>query len=170
MQVNTARFGDIEIADEKIITFQEGIPSFEECRSFALITAEETEPFLWLQSLDRPDVALAAVNPFRLFPDYAPRVSETALADIGSPSDDDVLLLTVAVIPAEPRRMTTNLVSPILINARENVGRQVILEGGDYQVRQPIFDAVRDILAGGEGAALTAPDPEMGGTADAGAH
>ncbi|MCL2030228.1 MAG: flagellar assembly protein FliW [Oscillospiraceae bacterium] len=165
MKINTARFGEIDIADEKIITFREGIPSFEDCRSFALITAEETEPFLWLQSLDMPEIALALVNPFRLFSGYAPRVPEAALADIELESDEDVLLLTVAVIPARPQSMTTNLVSPVLINARRNLGRQVILEGGDYLVRQPIFEAVRAILSGGEGVPL-----ENGGAADAGTH
>ncbi|MDR1736324.1 MAG: flagellar assembly protein FliW [Oscillospiraceae bacterium] len=162
MKVSTARFGEISIADEKIIAFKDGIPSFEECRDFALITTEETEPFLWLQSLDMPEIALAVINPFRLFPDYSPRVPEAALADIGSPRDEDVLLLTVAVIPREPESMTTNLVSPILINAQANLGKQVIIDGGDYQIRQPIYDLVKNIL-------LEQSDAEeTGGTADAG--
>lgn len=168
MKINTTRFGEIDIAEEKKITFKDGIPSFEECQNFALITAEETDPFLWLQSLDMPEISLAVVNPFRLFPEYAPRVPETALAEIGSPNDEDVVVLTVAVIPREARRMSTNLVSPILINATANVGRQVILEGGDYLVRQPIFEAVRAVMNGQEGVSLThSADAQIGGVADA---
>jgi flagellar assembly factor FliW len=148
MTVNTSRFGQIDIAEEKVIVFSGGIPGFEECSRFALITSEDTHPFLWLQSLDAPEIALAVVNPFKLFPDYAPRVPESAIADIGSPDDADVLLLTVAVIPSDPRSMTTNLVSPLIINAAACKGRQVILEGSEYQIRQPIFESVRALLHG----------------------
>lgn len=169
MKINTARFGEIDIAEEKIINFKEGIPGFEDCHAFALITAEETDPFLWLQSLSMPEIALAVVNPFRLFPEYSPRVPEAALVEIENPGDEDVVVLTVAVIPKEPQHMTTNLVSPILINATANLGRQVILEG-DYQVRQPIFEAVRAVLNGQEGVPLTpSADSRNGGVADASA-
>ncbi|MDR0249160.1 MAG: flagellar assembly protein FliW [Oscillospiraceae bacterium] len=148
MTVTTSRFGEIDIAQSKIIDFPEGIPGFEECSRFALITAEETDPFLWLQALDMPEIALAVVNPFRLFPDYAPRVPEAALAEIGSPANEDVLLLAVAVIPGDPQAMSANLVSPLIINAAACKGKQVILEGTDYLIRQPIFEPVRALMCG----------------------
>ncbi len=149
MRINTSRFGEIDIADEKIIAFHNGIPGFEHCKHFALITSEETEPFHWLQAMEEPDIAIAVINPFRLFPEYSPQVPESALSDIGKPQDEDIVVLTVAVIPPEVTRMTTNLVSPILINSRVNAGRQVILEGSDFQIRQPIFEAVQTLLNGG---------------------
>lgn len=149
MRISTSRFGEIDVADEKIIEFRQGLPGFENCKHFALISSEDTEPFHWLQAVEEPDIALAVINPFSLFPEYSPRVPEAALADIGSPPDEDILLLTVAVIPREPVRMTTNLVSPILINAKSNAGCQVILEGSEYQIRQPIFEPVRNMLNGG---------------------
>ncbi len=157
MRISTSRFGEIEVADEKIIEFKEGLPGFEQCKHFTLISSVETEPFHWLQAVEEPDIAMAVVNPFVMFPEYAPRVSEASLADIGSPSDEDILLLTVAVIPREVSKMTSNLVSPILINAKANLGRQVILEGSDYQIRQPIYDAVRNLLNGGVGDAGSDP-------------
>lgn len=150
MIIDTTRFGEVEISDKKIINFQQGIPGFDSYKRFALITTEETEPFHWLQSIEESSIALAVINPFALFPDYAPRVSQESLDVIGDPSDDDIFLLTVAVIPSEPVRMTTNLVSPILINTVTNEGTQTILENSEYQIRQPIFNEVKQLLLGGE--------------------
>ncbi len=146
MNINTIRFGDIQIAEEKILFFEEGIPPFVDSRRFTIINSEETEPFLWLQSLDETDVALAVVNPFRLFPDYTPVVNEVDLEKLGNPSDEDILVLTVAVIPRKYENMTTNLLSPILINPHNNQARQIIMENSEYTIKQPIFERVSDLL------------------------
>jgi flagellar assembly factor FliW len=145
--INTARFGEIDIAEEKILNFEGGLPGFDSCYRFTIISSEETDPFLWLQSLEEPDVALAVINPFRLIPDYSPVVNETDLNLIGNPADEDILALTVAVIPVKYENMTTNLISPILINLRSNQARQIIMENSDYQVKHPIYEAVQRLLS-----------------------
>jgi flagellar assembly factor FliW len=147
MKINTIRFGEIDISEEKVLKFENGLPGFYECTRFTIISSEETDPFLWLQSLDEPDVALAVVNPFRLFPDYTPIVNEDDMESLGNPSDEDVLALTVAVIPVKYENMTTNLVSPILINLKTNQAHQVIMENSQYQIKQPIFEKVQQLLA-----------------------
>jgi flagellar assembly factor FliW len=161
MKINTIRFGEVDIAEEKVLTFKNGLPGFDDCFRFTIISSEETDPFLWLQSVEEPDVALAVVNPFRLFPDYSPIVNETDLTYLGNPSDEDILALTVAVIPVKYENMTTNLVSPILINLTSNQAHQVIMENSSYQVRQPIFERIQQLLA------EEAEESEGGGT-DAG--
>jgi len=147
VKINTIRFGEVDIAEEKILTFEKGLPGFNDCFRFTIISSEETDPFLWMQSLDEPDVALAVVNPFRLFPDYAPIVNEGDLDRLGNPADEDILALTVAVIPVKYENMTTNLVSPILINLKSNQAHQVIMENSSYQIKQPIFEKVQQLLA-----------------------
>ncbi len=157
MQISTTRFGDISISDEKLINMSDGLPGLEDFRRFALLSTEETEPFHWLQSLDAPDVSLAVINPYLLFPDYRPAVPEEALGQLGVEGTEEVLVLTVAVIPRDFENMTTNLLAPILINTKNNAGRQVILDSGDYDLRHPIFEKVRKLVS-------------EGGAADAGTH
>ena len=41
MKINTKIFGEIEIADEKIVTFENGIIGFPEMKRFALLHDEE---------------------------------------------------------------------------------------------------------------------------------
>jgi len=158
MKVNTLRFGEIDIADEKILTFAHGIPPFDECTRYTLINSEETAPFLWLQSLDDPELALSVINPFRLFPDYAPAVSDDVLETIGDPPHQDILVLTVSVITKDYEKMFTNLVSPILINPHNNQARQIIMENSPYLTKQPIYEQVQAIVIGGT--ADAGSDPE----------
>lgn len=148
--MKTSRFGDITIDDSKILHFKDGLPGLDWLHKFTIISSEDTKPFLWFQSAEGDDVALPVVNPLLLFPDYAPWIPETVCAELGIVEDEDVLILTVVVIPADYKRMTTNLLSPIIVNIRNNQGRQVILENSQYEIRQPIFQEVAKLLYGGE--------------------
>ena len=149
MKLNTSRFGEIEVAEDKFLRFDEGIPGFEDLKRFILISNEETDPFHWFQSIDSPDIALAVIDPTILFPDYDISVPVQTLADLGIGDGDDMWVLTVAVVPREFQNMTANLVSPIIINPITNRGRQVILENTTYLIRQPIFEALQQYVTGG---------------------
>lgn len=146
MHINTARFGEIDIADEKIVTFNEGLPGLEDLKKFALITTEETEPFRWFQSMNDPDVALVVLDPQILFPAYSVKIPTEVSEELGIENETDVLILTVAVVPKDFRGMTANLVSPLVINARKNLGKQVIMQNSEYQIRQPIFFLLQDYI------------------------
>ena len=56
MKINTINFGEIEIVEDKIILFQEGLPAFEDEEQFVIILNEdEDNPFHFLQSVNTPD-------------------------------------------------------------------------------------------------------------------
>ena len=151
MQIETTRFGEIDVADEKIINFKDGLIGLEELTAFALISSEETWPFYWLQAVDDAGLALCVINPFTILPDYAPNVPQLALDELGIKEDSDVLLLTVAVVPQEVTKMTTNLAAPILINNVNNSASQVVLDTRDHELRHPIFSEVQALVeAGGQ--------------------
>ena len=56
MKANTRLFGEIDIADDKIILLEDGMIGLPEYRNFALIFDEEKEKdkisVMWLQSMD----------------------------------------------------------------------------------------------------------------------
>jgi flagellar assembly factor FliW len=150
MRLNTVRFGEIDIADEKIIKFPEGIPGLENLTRYALISNEETEPFKWFQAMDNPEIALVVIDPNILFPKYYVNLSPEIVEELKLDEGDDTLILTVAVVPRDFKQMTTNLVSPIVINASKNLGKQIIMQTSEYQIRQPIFDLLQEYVNGGE--------------------
>ena len=77
MKANTRLFGEIDIADDKIITLEDGMIGLPEYRNFALIFDEEKEKdkssVMWFQSMDDPHTAFPVMQPNLVRPDYNPR-------------------------------------------------------------------------------------------------
>jgi flagellar assembly factor FliW len=141
MHIQTAVFGELDISEDRIITFPEGIPGFENLTKFVIIILDQTKPFLWLQSVD-DDVSIPVISPFDIDRDYSPSVDDALFEEIQLHREEDLLVLVVAVIPPVITRMTANMAAPILINIAENLGRQVLVEDGEYPIRCPIFETV----------------------------
>ena len=57
MKIFTSRFGDIEIEEDRVISFPEGILGFEDLKKYAVIDMEEDNPLMWLQSIEEPALA-----------------------------------------------------------------------------------------------------------------
>ena len=144
MSFQTRRFGEIEVPEDKIIRFAGGIPGLECMSRCILIKVEETLPFYWLQSAIDGGVALPVINPLLIDSGYAPSVEESVFEElqIEKGREEDLLVVNVAVIPEDLKKMTANMAAPLLINIVKNLGKQVILDSSPYQMRQPIYDAV----------------------------
>ena len=79
MLIQTRYFGEIDVDDEKVITFEDGLIGFENLKKFTLIYNNESETsktVTWLQSLDEPMVAFPALSPCYVMTDYNPVVEE----------------------------------------------------------------------------------------------
>lgn len=140
MKLHASNFGEIEIDEEDILTFPEGIPGFEECKKFIVINnPDEENPFDWLQSVDNEDLAFVIMNPFFVFPDYDITIPESAIEKLKIKDETDVFVYTIVVVPENLEDMTTNLSGPIIINGKEKLGKQVILEDNRYTTKHYIF-------------------------------
>ena len=69
-KVNTIRFGEVEVAEDKVVHFADGIPAFEDEHEFVIVPYDEESPYVFLQSLTTPDLAFLMTVPFVFFPDY----------------------------------------------------------------------------------------------------
>ena len=56
-KVNTVRFGEIEVEEEKVVHFKNGIPAFEDEHEFLIIPYDEESPYYFMQSLKTPELA-----------------------------------------------------------------------------------------------------------------
>ncbi|NLK21792.1 MAG: flagellar assembly protein FliW [Epulopiscium sp.] len=141
MTVKTKHFGEIEINQEKVINFKEGIPGFEEHKQYLLITDEEdsTSPFSWLQSLEDGDTAFVLINPFSFMPDYAPNIDEDYLKTLGEIREGSYLIYAIVVIPQDITAMTANLKAPIIINIETQKAMQAICQNEEYQIKHSIY-------------------------------
>jgi flagellar assembly factor FliW len=139
MLVQTINFGSLEIPEDKVITFREGLPGFPQIRRFAIIEMEALKPFQYLQSLDDPPISLFVINPFLIDQSYEFRLTDTDMEDIHSTSSAELAVYVVATIPEEPHEATLNLMAPIVINDKDRYGKQVILQESKYSVRHPLL-------------------------------
>lgn len=140
MKLNTKNFGELDIDEKKIISFPEGLPGFEEEKEFVIINNEDEEnPFCWLQSVKNPDLAFVIVNPFFVFSDYSVDLSETVQEKLKIKDEKDVAVYSIVVVPEDLKKMTANLLGPIVINVRERLGKQVILDDPRYTTKHYIF-------------------------------
>jgi flagellar assembly factor FliW len=136
--VETTRFGEITVPEDDIFTFKWGLPGFGFLREFVVLAIEEQKPYVWLQSLERPEVAMPLIDPWALFDDYDPLLPAVTASVLEIERPDDFCLMCVTVVGMEAEELTVNLLAPIVFNLRTRVGRQVMLEDCDYSVRTPI--------------------------------
>ena len=150
MKINTKVFGEIEIADDKIIHFPSGIIGFPDLTDFALVHDEEKGigAIHWLQSIQEPAFAMPVMDPLLVRPDYNPQEDDELLKPIGELVPDELLVLVTVTVPADLTKMSVNLRGPIIINAAEKKACQVIIDGDDYAVKFPIYDILNAKKAG----------------------
>jgi len=61
MEVRTTRFGVVEIAEDRVITFPKGLLGFGQMKRYCLLEPGNDACFFWLQSLDDPTLGLDTV-------------------------------------------------------------------------------------------------------------
>ena len=152
MKADTRLLGKIEIEDEKIITFEQGIIGFPYMKHFALIFDVEDgkeAKIKWLQSMDEECFAMPVMSPYELVPDYHPSVSDETWQTLGEIRDEDMLVLVTVTVPTDITQMSINLKAPVVVNLATNKASQVIVED-EYPVKYKIYDKVKDGKKEGE--------------------
>ena len=144
MKIDTRHFGSIDIDENGIIGFPEGVPGFEHMHRFVLLAdMEPGSPFKWLQCVDDGDLAFVAIDPKIIVPDYLVDVDDNEVAILKIKDPDKVVVLAIVVIPDEISKITANLKAPVLINTENNLGKQVTVENSEYKIRHHILDELR---------------------------
>lgn len=141
-------FGEIEIDKETIIDFPEGLLGFEDEKEFTIINTQEEAPFLWLQSINSPELVFVIMNPFFAFPDYEIKIPKSVQEKLEIESEKDVVIYSILVVPEDMEKMTANLLGPIIINTRKNLGKQVILDDDRYSTKHYVFQQKTESRSG----------------------
>jgi len=138
MEISTTKFGTIQIDDNKVIVFDNGILGFEQNKRFVIFSTNAMSKFYWLQSVDEPDLALACMDPLNVCDDYSPKIDQSVFDEL-QVVDNNILVLCVVVIPADIAKATVNLAAPIIINVEKQKALQVVLQNDKYNPRHLVF-------------------------------
>ncbi|MEN3282468.1 MAG: flagellar assembly factor FliW [Solirubrobacteraceae bacterium] len=144
--LHSSRFGALEIPDEAVIEFPSGLIGLGGTR-YALLARNEDSAFVWLHSVDDPELAVPVTNPFRFFASFEVELDDDEADRIGlSDADDTAVYVTVRAADAL-EDFSANLYAPILISG--GLGHQVINQSADAPVRAPLFQrpAAEEIVA-----------------------
>jgi flagellar assembly factor FliW len=131
-RVETA-FGTFDVSPDEIIAFPAGLPGFEECRRFVVLSSRELEPFKCLQSVEGPSASFLAVDPRRAFPDYRCVLSDVDRARLGDP--DETSLVWLAVVTVLDDQTLVNLRAPVVVNPTRMLGYQLMPSNSLYPLR-----------------------------------
>jgi flagellar assembly factor FliW len=124
MKISTTRFGDLTIEKADVLTFVDGLIGMEECRRWVLLADAQNSALAWLQSLDRPEVALGVVSPRRFVPHYQIRVARREIQPLGLADPRDAQVLSIVSHTAGS--LALNLKAPLVIHVAERLGRQIV--------------------------------------------
>ncbi len=146
MLVKTKHFGEIDLEENKIINFTDGILGFSNYKNYTLLydnEGEERPDISWLQSLEEPALAIPVISPFVLKEDYNPEVEDELLKPLGDLNNDNIVVLVSITVPSDITRMSANLKAPFIMNADTRKACQIIVENSDYEIQYYFYDKLQ---------------------------
>jgi flagellar assembly factor FliW len=137
--INTTRFGQVDVKEEDLLTFPEGLLGFADLRKFVLLDDPSDEIFAWLQSCEAGAIAFPLLEPDIFVENYNVTLSKGDLEGLKLKSQENANYFSIITIPEDPTQMTANMKAPVVINLQEKLARQCVLQDNNLAIREPIF-------------------------------
>ena len=142
MKINSKDFGLLDVAQEDIINFPNGLFAFEEEHKFVLIDKDGYEQ-KYLQSVRAEYPRFVVFDPGDIVAGYQPKLSKEVLTMFEADGEEALAFYVIAMISENLCDMTVNLKSPVIINKNKKLGAQIILDQQNYPIRYKVFSQER---------------------------
>ncbi len=140
MILNTSKFGEIEIEEDRIFNFVMPIIGFDELTKFIILEPNKDNLFKWLQSIEEPSLAFPIISVASLDYDYSVDLSDNVVNELDIQDPDSILVMNITSIPQDnPRGTTINLLAPLIFNIDNQTAAQIVLSGSGYDISYPMF-------------------------------
>ncbi len=136
MQVQTSRFGSVEVADERVITFPKGLLGFGNHRRFCLLQPNDDACFFWLQSADDPELAFVITDPNLFIREYQVPIRTEQMEDLRLEKLEDAQVFVIVNKVGE--KLTGNLQGPLVVNTVKKVAEQFVLAEKKWTTRHEL--------------------------------
>jgi flagellar assembly factor FliW len=134
--LHSSRFGTVDIPDDAVLAFPQGLVGLGGS-SYALIAQEEDQAFVWLHSLEDPELALPVTNPWRFFPTYEVELADDEAERMGLDEQAKTSVYVTVRAGEQLSDFSANLAAPILIC--DGIGHQVMNQAAKSPVRASLF-------------------------------
>ncbi len=138
---HNAKFGEMMVDREAVVTFPFGLPGFERFKEYALIALEEEAPFIRLLSIEEAGLGFVIFDPMLVWPDYDPNISEEDLEGLELEGAEDLAVYCMVTLSKAPTDVTANLKGPVCINMRLMKAKQMILVDERYNTKHALMSA-----------------------------
>lgn len=147
MRVETTRFGVVEVDESTLVNMPGGLLGFEDQTRYCLIQHRPSASFRWLQSTQDPSLAFVVVDPSEYFADYEIELSDRDVQRLQLSGAEDAIILAILTIRDSGSDVSANLAAPIVINSKNFIAYQVVLEDERYQTRHVLATAQNKHIA-----------------------
>ena len=120
------------------ILFEKGIPGFEDYKYFNVNVIKDNEKFYSIVSKEDDNIGFISISPFDIKKDYEIDLDDEFIKELDIKSEKDVLVLCIITLGKTLKDSTANLKAPIIINIKNNRGKQLILQDDKYKIKQPL--------------------------------
>jgi flagellar assembly factor FliW len=139
----TKNFGIVSYESGSVMEFPLGLPGFDQLRSFLALQFADSQPLVFLQSLEEHGLCFVTLPVLAADPDYRLQVSREDRELVGLPLTSalhigrDVLCL--AVLSLQTSGPTANLLAPIVVNIANLKGVQAIATESGYSLQHALM-------------------------------
>ncbi len=145
MEVRTTRFGVIDIAEDRVITFPKGLLGFSGHKRYCLLEPGDDACFFWLQSLDEPSLAFVVTDPALFIPEYSVPIRPEQMSDLGLDKLEDAQVFVI--VNKVDQQLTGNLQGPLVVNTMSKVGEQFVLAEKRWTTRHALMKVGQQVQA-----------------------
>ncbi len=142
MRIETQRFGTLQVDEQELFLFPQGLIGLETLRQWILVADPKNPAVAWLQSASRGDRALAMISPRMFVSNYRVHVPRRSLEVLQLRNDHRTYVLTT--LAGKRGAVTTNLRAPVIVNLDRRLGCQVVT--GDDQPVQHALPAAAPVF------------------------
>lgn len=137
MDVQTTRFGTVQVDDRRIIHFPAGLLGFSSFKNYVLLQPDDDGVFFWLQSVESPDLAFVVSDPRMWVEGYEATIRREQMAELGLNSIDEAQVFVI--VNKYDRSLTANLQGPLVINLQNQQAIQLVLAEKRWTTRHEIL-------------------------------
>lgn len=145
MLIQSTRFGTVNIDDSRLITFPKGLLGFPRYKQFALLEPGDNSYFLWLQSVETPDLAFVVTDPSLFVSSYRVPLKADQMQELGLHSLEEAQVFVI--VNKRENLLTGNLQGPLVIHVQNRLGAQLVLSERRFTTRVPLVELPRPVSA-----------------------
>lgn len=136
MNVQTTRFGTVEVDAERVITFETGLLGFASFTRYVLLQPDDDAVFFWLQSCDDPALAFVVTDPALWVADFEATIRREQMDELTLDKLEDAQVFVI--VNRYDRSLTANLQGPLVVNAINRRATQLVLADRRWTTRHEI--------------------------------